>query len=452
MTQEQFEYIDEILPLYGCESINDSTSLINKSTIRNWKKLKTKINNDMPKIKEIFPTKSLNLTRFNYKINTEQQAIALLRGLFKIVGISYTIVRKTKSEYMRLNTQQKTLMYYIIHKNMEKTGMMEVPVNEALGNEHLKITKKFYVKFDGEKPEKSKFKLVCCGDTICSTNVIEYDDKCKMWEIKFFTSIVALDSYVPEEFTGALFFNKLAGGNAFILTKCKCKLFIEYYMTDLIFPNSIMTVYVKYANPTTTSSDNLLKIGGGMMCMTYQYTKLKYQKEKKSVDHSAHMKNKLINFYNYDIMKLLKDNTKSILVLNPDDIHTMTIEQQLLCQFTGSKHIFVCKDNTKRIFSDKATYHDTYDNTEFDKIIKSKQNKLLVFDNFIRNIPKDDVKEMLTYYQQHNTNIVVFEDNLDTNLLPNKIDVIFANKTCIHPLMTPSFITNEMAKEVFLFE
>lgn len=83
MSHNQIEYIDHLLPSFGCRGVEDADSLFNKSTISDWESLRNKINTEMPTIKNIFPTKSLNLGRMNSVITTDQQALALLRGLYK---------------------------------------------------------------------------------------------------------------------------------------------------------------------------------------------------------------------------------------------------------------------------------------------------------------------------------------------------------------------------------
>ena len=65
MSLNQIEYVDRLLPWYGCRGVEDTDSLFNKSTIADWDRLQSHLNTEMITLGRMFPTKSLNLQRFS---------------------------------------------------------------------------------------------------------------------------------------------------------------------------------------------------------------------------------------------------------------------------------------------------------------------------------------------------------------------------------------------------
>ena len=256
--QDQFKYIDQLLPLFGCRSITDSSSVFNKSTIQNWDTLKSKLNQDMTHIRDIFPTKALNLSRTDFEIQTEQQALALLRGLLKLAGINYTVVRKSQAEFLRLNLINKDLMYYIIHTTMATTKIMQVPLNKRfghLGDVDRKPVKRFFAKFPDapELPEKHKFILFIGGQEIFRTKKLVFSEQYKMWEIKFYAELFTWDASIPDEYTDALLLNHMTWHTAKIYTNTPCEVFIEYY--------DVETRAIAYSQRGTHACWKSLRIG-----------------------------------------------------------------------------------------------------------------------------------------------------------------------------------------------
>jgi hypothetical protein len=275
MSLEQIEYVDKILPFFGCKDITDDKSLFNKSTITDWEKLKQKLNNDMENMKTIFPTKTLNLKRLNGTITTQQQALALLRGLLKLIGVGYTIVRSSTAEFMRLSFDKKNLVYYIIHKNMQSTHVKQVPIRKEFPDECLKMTKKFYAKFSTSQdikecdalPEKHKFLLVIGEQPILRTTTLIFDESKDMWEIKFCKEILVLHDDIPIEYSDALLLNLLSCHKVIMYTKAKCQVFIEYYENLPINPKSCINTYIEYVDNYYGLTTNLLSICCGMAGM-----------------------------------------------------------------------------------------------------------------------------------------------------------------------------------------
>ena len=280
MSLEQIEYVDKMLPYYGCSGVTDYDSLFNKHTIPNWDKLKDKITKDLGKIKEIFPIKKLNLNRLSDEI-TKQQSMALMRGLLKIAKINYVIVRRKESEYVRLDNDKKNLVYYIIHQKMMTTKLMQVPVNQYFDDDSYKMTKRFLIKMHEKKlPEKYKFIMLAGGSEIARTHVMTYDEKLDMWEIIFFSEILVLKEGIPKELMNVIYFNLLRPeySQFMIYTNMKCDLYIEYYDNTIIpglesynddMKVSKVDVYIKYADKSYDIPSNILTFSCGMCGCKY---------------------------------------------------------------------------------------------------------------------------------------------------------------------------------------
>lgn len=289
MSIEQIEYVDKILPLFGCKDIADDKSLFNKSTITDWEQLKQKLNNDMENMKTIFPVKTLNLKRLNGAITTQQQALALLRGLLKIIGIGYTIVRSSTSEFMRLSFDKKNLVYYIIHKNMQSTHVMQVPIRKDFPEECLKMTKKFYAKFSTSQdikeydalPEKHKFLFVIGEQPMLRTTTLIYDKSKDMWEIKFCNEVLVLHDDIPIEYSDAFLLNLVTCHKVIMYTKAKCQVFIEYYEDLPINPKSCVNTYIEYVDNYYGLTTNILSISCGMAGMKFA-PRMNYRDEEES--------------------------------------------------------------------------------------------------------------------------------------------------------------------------
>jgi hypothetical protein len=53
MSLKQIEYIDKLLPFFGCSGVEDEESLFNKTTITDWEKLQSKLAQEISTIKNI---------------------------------------------------------------------------------------------------------------------------------------------------------------------------------------------------------------------------------------------------------------------------------------------------------------------------------------------------------------------------------------------------------------
>jgi len=309
MSLIQIKYVDELLPMYGCKGVEDTTSLINKSTIVNWDKLHNKLNTEMTTIKNIFPTKSLNLSRINFVIQTEHQAIALLRGLLKIIMIPYEIVRQRNAEYIRLNSKKNIIDYYIIHKQMNTVSLKRIDLNKDYTGRELGIVRNFYVKFGEGVEPKSKFTLVCVSQELCKTRKLEYDEEKSLWKICFFSKYVNMCD-MPSEFLTCIFFSLIHYQCFQIFSKqSKCELYIESYdnsetlmssmypmlLQETIYsqslpddrmlrPLNMLETYVVYADDTFSfMTDNIIRFAGGLIGNAFEYVSRKYKQGQTSI-------------------------------------------------------------------------------------------------------------------------------------------------------------------------
>lgn len=200
---EQLTFIDQLLPEYGCQGLVDQTTLFNKSTVIHPTQLPDVINQRMAILRRVFPTKSLNLGRLNYQIQTLDQAVALLRGLLKIANIGYVIVRRHDQEFMRLELENKILKYYIIHQQMTTTKMLTVGFNRLWSPDQKQIVKGFYLK-TLDSLQGHSVKLMIDGRVMASTRTYEWLKDKGVYEIKFFSEVHVCGEQIPPELRSAL--------------------------------------------------------------------------------------------------------------------------------------------------------------------------------------------------------------------------------------------------------
>lgn len=314
MSLKQIEYVDKILPCYGCSGVTDYVSLFNKSTIKDWDKLNDKLKNDLDYIKSIFPIKTLNLGRLGDEI-TQIQSVALLRGLMKLAKIDFVTVRHKTEEFMRLDNDKKNLVYYIIHQKMLTTKVRPVPLKKNFEKNDCKITKRFLVKFtpNNKLPESHKFVLLIGETEVLRTDKLIYDKSCDMWEIKFCEEMMVLNTNIPVELSNAFYFNVVSTHCIMVYSKVKCELFIEYYddinipefamkhetwklnkwvnglpteeieTTEVDVPVAKLESYIKYATDAYDTSTNILSYACGMAGMKFSHKPRKYLSADESI-------------------------------------------------------------------------------------------------------------------------------------------------------------------------
>ena len=100
--------------------------IITLSFLREHSDILLKLNEHIEEIKEIFPVKSINLSKTKNQIITHKQAFSILKTLLTIAEVPYEYGRssnnsKKKSErFLRLIRKNEMLLYYI--EQMSKNG------------------------------------------------------------------------------------------------------------------------------------------------------------------------------------------------------------------------------------------------------------------------------------------------------------------------------------------
>ena len=113
--------MNQLVKICGFKNITDYDTKLHQSSLTN--PILNKINDLMPKFKEIFPLKKFNLSRNNYKIDTQILGITFLKNCLNHVNINYDILRIRNISYLRLKPINFTLINYI--KNMSNTFRMK---------------------------------------------------------------------------------------------------------------------------------------------------------------------------------------------------------------------------------------------------------------------------------------------------------------------------------------
>ncbi len=184
---QMIKIVDELLPIYGCNGVEDTKSLINKRTIHH--NGINELNSHMEKIREHFPVKLLNLNRVNYIIRNNSQAIGLLRSILKCANIGYTIVRTHSEEYMRLVGVNNLLANYIIHKMNEEMVIVGIMLSENFGKDKHYLVKDFYIDDPCKVKDKVLRLVIDEDDELAWTDKYEYDEERGLWRICFFKNV-----------------------------------------------------------------------------------------------------------------------------------------------------------------------------------------------------------------------------------------------------------------------
>ena len=169
----QLEFLNRFVKLYNFDGLADRDTLISQSTLV----VRPEINEMMADLRCLFSVKSLNLNRCQYRITTQSQAMALLRGLLKLTEIPFEIVRKYSGNWMRLKANYIDLVEYIIH--------MMKPLELGVPSRFERPVKDFYI----DQQEFLVNRLVCLsigGTIIALTKEYEYDPETGLYRVLFF--------------------------------------------------------------------------------------------------------------------------------------------------------------------------------------------------------------------------------------------------------------------------
>ncbi len=119
--RDQIEFIDKkLIVLYGFDGITDYSHSINITDVETIKIDLMKINELIPEFRNVFQVKNFNLHKTNYKIETETQAICLLRTSLEVTSIPFDISLKKNKRILRLISKNNILDDYINEQKSKK--------------------------------------------------------------------------------------------------------------------------------------------------------------------------------------------------------------------------------------------------------------------------------------------------------------------------------------------
>ncbi len=148
--RDQIEFIDKkLIVLYGFKDITDYSHSINITDVETIKIDLMKINELIPEFRNVFQAKNFNLHKTNYKIETETQAICLLRTSLEVTSIPFDISLKKNKRILRLISKNNILDDYInelktkkmsdIRTLSENTKILDLTeASQSLGNKEEK--------------------------------------------------------------------------------------------------------------------------------------------------------------------------------------------------------------------------------------------------------------------------------------------------------------------------
>lgn len=114
---DQIKFLDKFITIYGIKGISDHKTEISQSNVDDEDKLFASINGDMTKIKKLFKTSKLNLSRKKYKVDSVSLAFSILRNLLKQANIPFDTIHKKTGNFVRLIRPNNLLVDYIKNPN-----------------------------------------------------------------------------------------------------------------------------------------------------------------------------------------------------------------------------------------------------------------------------------------------------------------------------------------------
>ena len=117
----QIKFIDiQLLPLFEINGIIDYEKVIYVSNPNKNNINITKFNELITEFKEVFHAKNFSLHKTNYKIETKNQAVCVLKKCLEVASVPFSIFFKSKEKCMRLIPENKILINYIKTKEMSE--------------------------------------------------------------------------------------------------------------------------------------------------------------------------------------------------------------------------------------------------------------------------------------------------------------------------------------------
>lgn len=194
----------------------------------------------------------------------------------------------------------------IVHPNTRNTYIREIKLCENFNKANHRITRRFLVEFTNAIPVEHVFSLFIGEVELFRTDKLVYDRSYNMWEIIFYTEMMAIGTNIPFELSNALFLNLVTYHKVKIQTNVKCTAYLEYYddvdipefamksvnwtmasnktPENMKIPVRVIEAYVKYATTDFNISTNILKYACGMAGMKFAHAKRKYLDETGVID------------------------------------------------------------------------------------------------------------------------------------------------------------------------
>lgn len=121
--KDQIEFIDKkLIVLFGFKGITDYTHLISITDSESILIDLIKLNDLIPDFRKVFHAKNFSLHKTDYKINTNIQAVCLLKTCLEVTSIPFDVSLKKNKRTLRLISKNNALEDYIYIKKMSEKG------------------------------------------------------------------------------------------------------------------------------------------------------------------------------------------------------------------------------------------------------------------------------------------------------------------------------------------
>lgn len=97
---EQLSFLNKFLIGFGINGLSDNTTKISQSTVSD--EVIKHVNDNIPEIKKLFKTGSMNLARKNYRVDSVGLAFSVLKHCLKQANVPYESVHTKTNNSMRL--------------------------------------------------------------------------------------------------------------------------------------------------------------------------------------------------------------------------------------------------------------------------------------------------------------------------------------------------------------
>ncbi len=131
--KDQIEFIDKkLIVLFGFKGITDYAHTINITDVDTIKIDLTKLNELIPEFRKVFHAKNFSLHKTDYKIQTEVQAVCLLKTCLEVTSIPFDVSLKKNKRTLRLISKNNVLEDYINTLKMSENGILQQNPNQVL--------------------------------------------------------------------------------------------------------------------------------------------------------------------------------------------------------------------------------------------------------------------------------------------------------------------------------